>query len=192
VQHGMEYVDPGASSYETRYRARVIDNLHRRAKAFGFVLQPSGANAGLPFVVPGTGPQVHPSPTRTRQQGIPRRALVPDGQVNSTPIWVAFRQTTRQQRIESESNRSSNVSGMPIGLNTLRHAPPSERLRTAVDRRGTMCKNDLRSFQHSPAVSLSTGLHNWANLMAAPTRRVWSCSVRFFWPRRQPNHSARR
>src|ERR1700759_2064968 len=40
VQHGMEYVDPGASSYETRYRARVIDNLHRRAKAFGFVLQP--------------------------------------------------------------------------------------------------------------------------------------------------------
>jgi hypothetical protein len=50
--------------------------------------------------------------------------------VNSTPIWEAFRQTTRQQRIESESNRSSNVSGMPIGLNTLRHAPPSERLRT--------------------------------------------------------------
>jgi Transposase IS116/IS110/IS902 family len=40
VQHGMEYVDPGASSYETRYRARVIDNLHRRAKAFGFVLEP--------------------------------------------------------------------------------------------------------------------------------------------------------
>jgi hypothetical protein len=30
----MDYVDPGASSYETRYRARVIDNLHRRAKAF--------------------------------------------------------------------------------------------------------------------------------------------------------------
>jgi transposase len=40
VQHGMEYVDPGASSYENRYRARVIDNLHRRAKAFGFALQP--------------------------------------------------------------------------------------------------------------------------------------------------------
>ena len=40
VRHGMDYVDPGASSYETRYRARVIDNLHRRAKAFGFVLQP--------------------------------------------------------------------------------------------------------------------------------------------------------
>jgi hypothetical protein len=34
-------VDPDASSYEIRYRARVIDNLHRRAKAFGFVLQPT-------------------------------------------------------------------------------------------------------------------------------------------------------
>jgi transposase len=41
VRHGMDYVDPGASSYETRYRARVIDNLQRRAKAFGFVLQPA-------------------------------------------------------------------------------------------------------------------------------------------------------
>ena len=30
VRHGMEYVDPGASFYETRYRARVVDNLHRR------------------------------------------------------------------------------------------------------------------------------------------------------------------
>ena len=40
LRHGMDYVDPGASSYETRYHARVINNLHRRAKAFGFVLQP--------------------------------------------------------------------------------------------------------------------------------------------------------
>ena len=40
VRHGMQYVDPGASSYETRYRTRVVNNLHRRAKAFGFVLQP--------------------------------------------------------------------------------------------------------------------------------------------------------
>jgi hypothetical protein len=29
VHHGMEYVDPGASSYETRYRTRVVNNLHR-------------------------------------------------------------------------------------------------------------------------------------------------------------------
>ena len=41
VRHGMDYVDPGASFYETRYRARVIDNLQRRAKTFGFVLQPA-------------------------------------------------------------------------------------------------------------------------------------------------------
>src|SRR5947208_14010984 len=40
VRYGMDYVDPGASSYETRYRTRVLDNLHRRAKAFRFVLHP--------------------------------------------------------------------------------------------------------------------------------------------------------
>src|SRR3981189_3753017 len=40
VRHGMEYVDPGATTYETRRRTRVVNNLHRRAKAFGFVLQP--------------------------------------------------------------------------------------------------------------------------------------------------------
>ena len=46
VRYGMEYVDPGASSYETRYRTRVVNNLHRRAKAFGFVLQPLELEAG--------------------------------------------------------------------------------------------------------------------------------------------------
>src|SRR3979490_1754893 len=46
LRHGMEYVDPGASSYETRYRTRVINNLHRRAKTFGFVLQPLEPKAG--------------------------------------------------------------------------------------------------------------------------------------------------
>src|SRR5712672_1615897 len=46
VRHGMEYVDPGASYYETRYRTRVIDNLHRRAKVFGFVLQPMEPTPG--------------------------------------------------------------------------------------------------------------------------------------------------
>ena len=40
LRHGMDYADPGASYYETRYRERVVDNLHRRAKTFGFVLQP--------------------------------------------------------------------------------------------------------------------------------------------------------
>ncbi len=47
VRHGMEYVDPGASFYETRYRARVVHNLHRRAKAFGFVLQPMEPAPGV-------------------------------------------------------------------------------------------------------------------------------------------------
>ena len=47
VRHGMEYVDPGASSYETRYRTRVVNNLHRRAKAFGFVLQPMEPTPGV-------------------------------------------------------------------------------------------------------------------------------------------------
>jgi hypothetical protein len=39
LRHGMDYVDPGTSYYETRYRERVVKNLHRRAKAFGFILQ---------------------------------------------------------------------------------------------------------------------------------------------------------
>ena len=47
LRHGMDYVDPGASYYEARYRERVVDNLHRRAKAFGYVLQPAaGAEVG--------------------------------------------------------------------------------------------------------------------------------------------------
>ena len=46
VRHEMEYVDPGASSYQTRCRTRVVNNLHRRAKAFGFVLQPLEPKAG--------------------------------------------------------------------------------------------------------------------------------------------------
>ncbi len=45
LRHGMDYIDPGASSYETRYRARVIENLHRSAKAFGFVLHPAAPQA---------------------------------------------------------------------------------------------------------------------------------------------------
>ena len=46
VRHGMEYVDPGASFYDTRYRQRVVENLLRRAKTFGFVLQPIEAASG--------------------------------------------------------------------------------------------------------------------------------------------------
>jgi transposase len=41
LRHGMSYVDPGASYYEDRYKQRVLNNLQRRAKSLGFVLQPS-------------------------------------------------------------------------------------------------------------------------------------------------------
>lgn len=39
LRHGMEYTDPGAAYYDERYRQRVLSNLRRRAKAFGYVLQ---------------------------------------------------------------------------------------------------------------------------------------------------------
>ena len=39
LRHGMTYKDPGASHYEERYRNRVLSNLKRRAKSFGYDLQ---------------------------------------------------------------------------------------------------------------------------------------------------------
>jgi hypothetical protein len=38
VRYGMAYHDPRAAQYEERYRCRVLGNLQRRAKAFGFAL----------------------------------------------------------------------------------------------------------------------------------------------------------
>ena len=41
LRHGMTYKDPGdpgASHYEERYRNRVLGNLKRRAKSFGYDL----------------------------------------------------------------------------------------------------------------------------------------------------------
>lgn len=38
VRFGTAYRDPGVAAYEARYRQRVLRNLHRRAKAFGFRL----------------------------------------------------------------------------------------------------------------------------------------------------------
>lgn len=39
LRHGMTYKDPGAAHYEERYRNRVLGNLKRRAKSFGYDLQ---------------------------------------------------------------------------------------------------------------------------------------------------------
>ena len=46
LRHGMSYADPGATYYEDRYKRRVLNNLQRRAKSLGFVLEPvqPGAN----------------------------------------------------------------------------------------------------------------------------------------------------
>ena len=38
LRFGMRYVAPGVSSYEERYRQRVIHNLQRRAQSLGFTL----------------------------------------------------------------------------------------------------------------------------------------------------------
>ena len=38
LRHGMAYVDPGVSAYETRYRERVVLQLKRRATSLGFTL----------------------------------------------------------------------------------------------------------------------------------------------------------
>ena len=40
VRFGMAYNDPGAAAYEERHRTRVLANLQRRAKTFGFELAP--------------------------------------------------------------------------------------------------------------------------------------------------------
>jgi len=50
MRHGMNYVDPGASYYETRYRERVVKNLHRRAKALGYIMLAADAPTAVPAV----------------------------------------------------------------------------------------------------------------------------------------------
>lgn len=40
MRFGTDYQDPGSDYYETRYRERVIKQLHKRATEFGFELQP--------------------------------------------------------------------------------------------------------------------------------------------------------
>ena len=50
MRHDMDYVDPGASYYETRYRERVVKNLHHRAKALGYIMLAADAPAAVPAV----------------------------------------------------------------------------------------------------------------------------------------------
>jgi hypothetical protein len=40
LRFGMAYHDPGAAAYEERHRTRVLANLQRRARTFGFELAP--------------------------------------------------------------------------------------------------------------------------------------------------------
>jgi transposase len=47
LRYGMAYEDPGASSYEDRYRERVLKGLRRRAKEFGYELTEVGAAEGV-------------------------------------------------------------------------------------------------------------------------------------------------
>ncbi|TCM68011.1 hypothetical protein EV291_13159 [Rhizobium sp. BK068] len=39
LRHGIKYSDPGASHYEETCRRRVLADLQRRAKSFGYTLQ---------------------------------------------------------------------------------------------------------------------------------------------------------
>ena len=47
LRYGMAYEDPGASSYEERYRERVLKGLRRRAKEFGYELTEMGTAEGV-------------------------------------------------------------------------------------------------------------------------------------------------
>jgi hypothetical protein len=38
LKHGTAYVQQGMDEYEQRYRARAVESLTRRAKAFGYTL----------------------------------------------------------------------------------------------------------------------------------------------------------
>ncbi|MBK1637316.1 IS110 family transposase [Rhodovulum adriaticum] len=47
VRFGMTYQDPGAAYYEERHRQRVLSNLQRRAKSFGYALAPMPEGAAV-------------------------------------------------------------------------------------------------------------------------------------------------
>ena len=45
MRFGMAYQDPGADHYESKYRERVVKQLHRRAAEFGFTLQEAASQS---------------------------------------------------------------------------------------------------------------------------------------------------
>lgn len=47
MRFGLAYQDPGAAYYESRYRERVVKQLHRRAAEFGFTLQEAAASTAV-------------------------------------------------------------------------------------------------------------------------------------------------
>lgn len=47
MRYGMEYRDPGANTYEEKYRERLVKGLGRRVAELGFSLQPIAAQAGV-------------------------------------------------------------------------------------------------------------------------------------------------
>jgi hypothetical protein len=60
----MTYKDPGASHYEERYRSRVLGNLQRRAKAFGYFLQEVPDQGDLAVSQEGGNLLCRPKPVR--------------------------------------------------------------------------------------------------------------------------------
>ncbi len=47
LRYGTEYVDAGQDYYERQYQERVVRNLTRRAKEFGFVLVPEAPETAV-------------------------------------------------------------------------------------------------------------------------------------------------
>ena len=52
LRHGVPYVDVGQHAYEQQYRERVVKNLKRNARAFGFMLVPPAGSNADPAVAP--------------------------------------------------------------------------------------------------------------------------------------------
>jgi hypothetical protein len=53
LKHGSEYADPGPNYYEKRYRKRMVNNLKRKAKQFGYELVQTSENIDNMETVPG-------------------------------------------------------------------------------------------------------------------------------------------